>query len=269
MHNASITKLGLDAIYLAYDVHPDKLITVLHSMRDMGFKGVNLTVPLKEVAFRGLKVLDESAQMLGAVNTVEFLSNGIIKGHNTDGKGFLTAIREAFNARIKGLSVFVLGSGGAGRAIALTCASKGAKSVAVADIDDTRSTRLAREISRLFPKTKAIPVPATKHAWEKTSRSADIVIQATPSGMKKEDHSLLIPDAFRAGQFVYDLVYMHPETAFMKAARKAGAHAENGLSMLLHQGACAFKIWTDIHPHVGSMQKALEQCVYGKRRNAV
>lgn len=265
MHNASITRLGMDAIYLAFDVEPGKLMRVLHAMRDMGFRGVNLTVPLKEVAFRGLKFLDESARILGAVNTVEFLADGRIKGHNTDGKGFLLALREAFGSGIGGLSVFIIGSGGAGRAIALTCASKGARAVAVTDIVEKRAKKVRAEISRMFPMCGVTAVPAMKNAWRAVSLKADLVVQATPSGMKKQDDPLLESDAFHRRQMVYDLVYMHPETAFMKAARKAGARTANGLSMLLHQGAHAFRIWTGLEPHVESMREALEQSVYGKR----
>ena len=113
MHNASFQALGLDAIYLAFDVHPDRLMEVLPAMRDMGFGGVNLTVPLKEAAFRGLKELGPSAQWLGAVNTVEFRPDGTLKGHNTDGQGFLTALQEAFDLRVAGKRLFVLGCGGA------------------------------------------------------------------------------------------------------------------------------------------------------------
>ncbi len=97
---------------------------------------------------------------------------------------------------------------------------------------------------------------------------ADLVIQATPAGMKKQDDALLEKDAFQRNQMVFDLVYMHPETAFMREARKGHAKAANGLSMLLHQGAHAFKIWTGIEPHIESMRQALEQGVYGRNRSS-
>src|SRR5262245_12670128 len=105
MHNASIESLGLDAIYLAFDVAPARLLDVLPAMQSMGFGGVNLTIPLKEVAYRGLKQLDESARLLGAVNTVQFTEHGMI-GHNTDGYGFLKAMEEAFGEPVKGAAVF-------------------------------------------------------------------------------------------------------------------------------------------------------------------
>jgi len=262
MHNAAFKALGMDAVYVAFDVEPSRLMRVLPAMADMGFGGVNLTVPLKEVAFRGLRKLDRSARLLGAVNTIEFLPDGM-KGYNTDGRGFLMAIKEAFGTSVSGLSVFVLGAGGAGRATAITCAAEGAKHVAITDIDTGRARRLAKGISKVFPSKKVEVVKSTPGACAKACEAADLVVQATPVGMKKTDRSLIPSGAFHKGQMVFDLVYLRPETVFMRAARKSGAKTANGLGMLLHQGACAFEIWTGREPPVRLMRKALEKEVYG------
>lgn len=261
MHNASFAEIGLDAIYLAFDVHPDRLMEVLPAMRLMGFGGVNLTIPHKEVAFRGLEKLDDSARLLGAVNTVQFTDAGPV-GHNTDGYGFLRALEEAFGKTTKGDSVFVLGSGGAGRAVALMAAQAGARCVTLADLDRARCEKVGAEIRGHFPAVE-IAVSATSADQASAARLADLVVQATPVGMKPTDQSLLAPDAFRAGQRAFDLIYHVPETVFMKAARAGGAKACNGLGMLLHQGARAFQIWTGQEPSVSAMRKALEQAVYG------
>ena len=261
MHNASIASLGLDAIYLAFDVAPDRLLDVLPAMQAMGFGGVNLTIPLKEVAFRGLKKLDASAQLLGAVNTVQFDAHGDIVGHNTDGYGFLTAMEEAFNEPVAGASVFVLGCGGAGRAVALMAAGAGASSITLADLDETKRYAVAAELGTLYPR---VSISHASSPAEQTAacRSAAIVVQATPVGMKPTDAPLLGPDAFRAGQRAFDLIYMYPETVFMKQARLGGARTANGLGMLLHQGARAFSIWTGCEPDVAAMRNALQAAVY-------
>lgn len=264
MHNASIQALGMDAIYLAFDVDPGRLMSVLPSMRDMGFGGVNLTVPLKEVAFRGVDDLDDSAIRLGAVNTIEFTDGGGLRGHNTDGVGFVTALNESFGRGPEGMTVFVCGSGGAGRAVALTCCSEGAAAVLVSDLDAERAATVCREISEAFPDCRAESVSADPSAWNEAGQSADLIVQSTPVGMKPDDPSVLDVGAFRAGQYAFDLVYMYPETAFMKAAREAGGQAANGLGMLLHQGARAFEIWTGKSPDVAAMRSALEASVYGQ-----
>lgn len=262
MHNASFATLGLDAIYLAFDVKPERLMTVLPAMRSMGFGGVNLTIPHKEVAFRGLEKLDESAKLLGAVNTVQFAGEGMV-GHNTDGFGFLRALDEAFGRNTKDDAVFVLGSGGAGRAVALMAAQAGAREVTLADLDRARSERVAEEIRGHFPGVK-VHVVATPVEQAAAARKADLVVQATPVGMKPTDLSLLPPEAFREGQRAFDLIYHVAETVFMKAARAGGAQACNGLGMLLHQGARAFHIWTGMEPAVAAMRQALEKAVYGR-----
>jgi len=260
MHNASFAALNMDAIYLAFDVHPSRLTDVLPAMRDMGFQGVNLTVPMKEVAFAELSHLDESARLLGAVNTVAFKPDGVV-GYNTDGDGFLTAVDEAFGPSIRDESVFVLGTGGAGRAVALVCARQGAQRIVLSDLDRPRSHQVAEDIHAAYP---AVAVEVVDSASPiDAARASNVLVQSTPVGMRESDVSLLGPEAFRAGQKVFDLIYMYPETAFLRTAREAGAKTANGLGMLLHQGARAFTIWTGKAPSVPSMRAALEKAVYG------
>lgn len=261
MHNASMEKLGFDGIYLALDVHPDRLMEVLPSMELMGFAGVNLTVPHKEIAFRGLDKLDESAKLFGAANTVEFTEDGMV-GHNTDGYGFIKALEEAFGKSVEGDSIFILGCGGAGRATALQSAVKGAKTLVLADVDPERVRRLKEEINQIAPEVEVVEALCDCKKAE-VCRECDLVVQASPVGMKKDDPSLLPPEAFREGQRVFDLIYMYPETAILTTAREAGAKVANGLGMLLHQGARAFEIWTGTEPDVEAMRQALEESVYG------
>lgn len=259
MHNAALRAMGRDALYAAFDVTPERCLPVLEAMRDMGFGGVNLTVPLKETAWRGLTELDPTAELLGAVNTVAFEQRGLV-GHNTDGYGFLRAVEEAFGEGVAGRRLFLLGAGGAGRAVALTAARAGAASVALADLDAGRVRRVAEEMQVAAPGMPAEAV--VRDAWLERARMADLVVQATPVGMKRDHPSPLPPEAFHEGQRLFDLVYMYPETAIMKAARSKGAEAANGLGMLLYQGARSFTIWTGVEPPVEVMRNALEQAVY-------
>ena len=262
MHNASIKALGLEAEYEygKLDVPPGELLARLAQLPSEGYAGVNLTIPLKEVAFKGLKQLADSARILGAVNTVEFTGEGMV-GHNTDGYGFLKALEESFGRTIEGDSVFVLGCGGAGRAVALMTALNGAQSIVLADVDADRVENLSAEIGQLAPDVGIFQC-LEKSTQIELCREADLIIQASPVGMKKDDPSLLPKEAFRDGQRVFDLIYMYPETAFLSTAKSAGAQIANGLGMLLHQGARAFEIWTGIEPNVEAMRKALEKAVY-------
>ncbi|MEI6149816.1 MAG: shikimate dehydrogenase [bacterium] len=263
MHNAAFEALGMDAIYLAFDVAPERLLEVLPAMQTMGFKGVNLTVPLKEVAYKGFSNLDESARRLGAVNTVEFSPDGP-RGHNTDGKGFLTAIRESFGTEIKGLTVFILGCGGAGRAVAITAAVEGADRILLADIDARRCHNLAKDIATFAPAARVESVGTEAAAWSHRLGEVDLVVQASPVGMKPDDVCPVPAQAFRKGQMAFDLVYNLPQTCFTRTASTGGAKAVNGLGMLLHQGAEAFTIWTGQPAAVGVMRQALEGALYKK-----
>ena len=260
MHNAAFRALGWNATYEALDVPPEKLMGEIAALQKAGFEGLNLTIPLKEVAARNLSKLDESAQLMGAVNTVKFTPEGPV-GYNTDGAGFLKAVEEAFGGPVSGKSLFVLGTGGAGRAVALACAGAGVVSVALADARVEVSRKVAMEIETQFF-IQNVAVVSEQEEQLIAARKADLVVQATPVGMKAGDASPLGKAAFRAGQMAFDLIYMYPETPFMKAAREGGARAANGLGMLLHQGVKAFEIWTGVTPPVDVMRQALEKEVY-------
>lgn len=261
MQQAALDYLALDARYLAFDVAPERLPAVMDALYAMGFNGVNLTVPLKEVAFRALGVLDASAARLGAVNTL-VREDGGWRGYNTDGDGFLDALREAFDGDPAGKKVFVFGAGGAGRAVAMACAVRGALRVELADLDPARATKVAEEVRSCAPRTVVGCVPAAGAAALAAARSADLVIQASPVGMNPADAPALDRAAFRDGQWFFDLVYMFPETASMRAATAGGALAVNGLGMLLHQGARALRLWTALEPPIAVMRRELEAAVY-------
>jgi shikimate dehydrogenase len=264
MHNAAMAALNMDAVYLAFDMPSEKLMRSLESLGELGFGGVNLTVPLKEVAFRGIANLDESARRLGSVNTVKFTSVGL-EGFSTDGEGFLRAVREAFQITVMGRFLFILGCGGAGRAVALASAMAGASGLMLADIDPARIRKLAREIAGLPGKIKVSEIASDPGAWATAGREAELVVHATPVGMHPGDASPLAAESFRPDQLVYDLIYMFPETPLMKVARERGARVSNGLGMLLHQGARSFAIWTGVEPPADVMRQVLEAGVYGTR----
>jgi len=261
MHNAAFRALGMNAVYLAFDVRPQDLPTVLEALPQMGCGGVNITVPLKEIAARLVPRLDDNARRAGAVNTVRFGEDGPV-GFSTDAEGFRRGLREAFGADVEGRSVFVLGAGGAGRTVALECARAGAVSVTVCDVESERVGRLVAELGVVAPGVAVAgcdPLGAVAAA-----RAATLVVQATPVGMKPGAPPPLPSGAFHDGTLAYDLVYHRPETEFMRAARSAGARAANGLGMLLWQGALAFEIWTGRAPPVEVMRTTLERAVYGE-----
>lgn len=260
MHNSAFAAMGLDAVYLAFDVAPELLLQVVQSMGLMGFTGVNLTVPLKEVAFGGLENLADSARLARAVNTIKYTDDGMC-GYNTDGDGFLMACDEEFGTGVGGLKVCILGTGGSARGVATACAAGGAASVAICGRSPKNMQRLVEELESAFPATPI--TSALRDGWRESVTAADLVVNTTPIGMQAADTSIVDAEAFRHGQFAMDLIYVYEETVFMQAAGYGGAKTANGLGMLLHQGALALSIWLDTDPPVEAMREALRREIYG------
>ncbi len=264
MHEASFRALGIEAEYRCIDVPPDTLGDRLAACRAEGFNGLNVTVPLKELALPLMDHLDASARLYGAVNTIRLDARGMT-GFNTDAEGFLTDLKLGYRLSPLSRTVLILGCGGAGRALATACVREGASDVLLADLDASRVNRLAEEIARLLPDAVARvrPLPADPAAWREPSLSADLVVHCTPLGLHEDDPPALPPDAFRPGQFLYDIVYTSRVTPTMRAAQAAGADTANGTGMLVRQGAAAFTVWTGLTADVAAMHAALESRLYG------
>ena len=262
MHNAAFKALGLRANYALLDVRPGDLPRTLDELRAKKYGGLNVTIPHKEAAYRFLAAkhaLSDTAQLLHSVNTVVFRPDGSLLGDNTDAPGFLDALKESFRASPRGRRVLVLGCGGAGRALALTCAMQGAESIFVTDVNLAARRRLLLALRQAAP---GLPVAGVSlDRARAAARDCDLIVQATPVGMHPGDPSLLPPDAFRKGQIVFDLIYNPAVTPLLATAKAAGARTANGLGMLLHQGARAFRLWTGRKPPVPAMRAALEKAL--------
>lgn len=262
MHNAAFAALEMNWAYLAFDVDPANLKSALHGARDMGLRGVNLTVPHKILALDFLDDVDADARKLGAVNTVVF-ENGKLRGCNTDGYGIAKAIREEFNFGFKGKRVLVLGAGGAGRAIAVKAALDGALRVYVANRTAAKIEPIAKEIAGTKSECRAVEL--TTAAITSVIGDVDLLINATSVGLKDEETLALPASLFTPQLFVYDTIYRPAETALLKTADDAGARTANGLSMLLHQGVKAFEIWTGRKAPLAVMRRALRAAVYPEK----
>ena len=267
MHNAAFKALGLRANYALLDVAPGDVPRTLETLRAQGCGGANVTIPHKEAAYRFLAAqgkLSDGAKLLHSVNTVVFRPDGSLLGDNTDAPGFLDALKEAFRASPRGRRVLLLGGGGAGRALALTCAMQGAASILVADVNLAARRRLLLALRQTAP---GLPVAGVSLARARqAARECDLVIQATPVGMRPGDPSLLPPESFHKGQLVFDLIYNPAVTPLLATARAAGARTANGLGMLLHQGVRAFRLWTGRKPPVAAMRAALEKALRARTR---
>jgi shikimate dehydrogenase len=147
--------------------------------------------------------------------------------------------------------------------VAITAASEGASRLILADIDESRCRAVSRDIAILSPSVKVEWAGASAADWASRTPEADLIVQASPVGMKPEDVCPLPPSAFRSGQLAFDLVYNRPVTCFTQTAASGGARTSNGLGMLLHQGAEAFTLWTGKPAAVEVMRDSLKKALYG------
>ncbi|MGA2138411.1 MAG: shikimate dehydrogenase [Verrucomicrobiia bacterium] len=262
MHNAAFEALKMNWAYLAFHVDPQTLRAALQGARDMGLAGINLTVPHKILALDCVDEIDAEARKLGAVNTVA-MEKGKLHGFNTDGYGFLRAIKEEFNLSLRGKRVLVLGAGGAGRGIAVKCALDGAARVIVANRTPAKIEPIAREIRNT--KSEFLSLALTADEIRRVIHEVDLVVNATSVGLKDGDSLGLGADLFSSRLRVYDTIYRPVETELLQIAGGAGAQVANGLGMLLHQGAKSFEIWTKRKAPLAVMRRALRAAVYGDK----
>ena len=256
MHNAAFAALGLNWRYLAFEVDPKNLRAAIEGAKAMNFAGLNLTVPHKLLAVNMVNMLDESAMKWGAVNTILFNKKGKT-GFNTDADAITQSLREDLNLKLRGAKVLLLGAGGAGRTAALKLASEKAAELFLVNRTQIKAEKIAVEIKKQFPSVKV------SAGYPKGN--VDLILNATSLGLKPEDASPLDEKQFslKQARAVYDMIYRPAETKLLAAAKKSGCKTANGLGMLLHQGATAFKIWTGRPAPLDVMRRALEQNVYG------
>ena len=238
IHNAAFAALGLDWTYVPLAVRPGAIEEGMGLVHELGVEGANVTMPHKQTVIPFLERLEGDAQTLGAVNTIVREGSALV-GFNTDGAGFLAAIRDEAAFDPSGKRALVLGAGGAARALAVALSTAGA-TVTVA----ARRPEQAAEVAALAAGIATAP-------WGDAAR-ADLVVNATPS----RDGLPLDALAFAPGMLAVDLIYLPPSTPFVLAARAAGATALDGLGMLVHQAALSFRLWTGRDAPIDVMQEA-------------
>ncbi|MBN1872448.1 MAG: shikimate dehydrogenase, partial [Candidatus Omnitrophica bacterium] len=132
MHNSAFEDLGINAIYLPFEIKSEDLESSVECLKSIGVKGLNVTIPHKERVIKYLDSLDREAALIGAVNTIVNIK-GKYKGYNTDGRGFISSIEEEFGIVPKGKKFFIIGAGGAARAVSFSLALRGACRIVLVD----------------------------------------------------------------------------------------------------------------------------------------
>ena len=237
IQNAMLRRLGLEPLYSATPVKAEELSAFMAEAKSGKWRGFNATMPHKQALLPLLDEVDEEAALLGAVNTVT-IENGRAVGHNTDGRGFLAALKEELDVDPAGKNITLLGAGGAARAVALALARAGAASVMVCN----RNIARAEELCAACPDILT-PAAFDPDTLRELAASTDLLINCTSQGMTGKDEfaDLGFLSALPAHAVVCDLVYEPDETLLLRTARELGHPAMNGLGMLVHQAVFALE----------------------------
>ncbi|HEX8186071.1 MAG TPA: shikimate dehydrogenase, partial [Blastocatellia bacterium] len=248
MHNRAFKSLGLDFVYLPLEVeNVDEFFKrfVRHDTREMDWnvRGFSVTIPHKTRVIPLLDEIDKEASLVGAVNTV-VISEGRLKGHNTDVKGAIEPLEKV--CRVDGESCGVIGAGGAARAVIYGLISRGAR-VTVFARDPIKARALGESLG-----VSVAPLESLR------SSDVQIIINTTPVGMHgHSEHLSPVPrPVLRNRRVAYDLVYNPLETQFLKDARDEGCHTISGIEMLIAQAALQFALWTGQQPPLDLMRRA-------------
>lgn len=245
MHNAAFKTLGMDIIYLPFEVKRDSLREAMKAIKMLNFIGVNVTHPHKTAALEHLDDLTDEAKRIGAVNTVVNRSGRLV-GHNTDGVGFIRSLREDYGFDPKDKRIIVFGAGGAGRAICSALSQEGPERMMIVNRTLDKAEVLAEKVGGA-----ALGWDTPKLKQEISE--AQLLVNATSSFLNL-DH-----ECISERLFIYDIVYNHRRNAFVQRAQQKGARIADGLSMLLYQGALAFELWTGQKAPLEVMRGALHK----------
>jgi len=257
MHNAAFRALNINAEYRLFEKAPDELEGFIRSLAEEGICGINVTVPYKEKVIPYLNNLSEEAKLISAVNTIKATGNNL-EGYNTDGDGFIRHLREDLGFEPGNKRAALLGAGGAARAVSVYLCVARAKAIAIYDVDKAKAQALAAMLVEHF---KKVEVRSYNTIKDLNIKECDLLVNATPVGMKEPDPCIVDEHYIKNTQLVYDLVYNPRETKLLKMAKERGAKTSNGLGMLLYQGARAFEVWTGKPAPIEVMRTALNEGV--------
>ncbi len=244
LFNAAYRDLGLDRVFVAFEVPPGGAPEALASMHTLGIDHLAVTMPHKTDVAQAVDGLSDEARLLDAVNCV-VRRDGRLEGHNTDGAGLLAALALQSGFVAEGRSCAVVGAGGAARAVVLSLARAGAAEVVVVNRTRDKAESAA-----------ALAGPHGRVGAPSDLGGVDLVVDATPAGMAGHRDLPFDPSVLTAHQIVADLVYHPAETPLVAAARRRGITAVNGLGMLVHQAAIQFELVTGVDAPVSTMWTA-------------
>lgn len=263
IHNFSFQHLNLDYVYLCFQINEKTLEDAVKGLRILDVKGFNLTMPNKNKILSCLDSLSPAARLIGAVNTVEN-KNGNFIGHNTDGIGFMQSVKEQ-NIDMKNQTMTLLGIGGAATAICAQAALDGVNTIHIFSRPNSSHLPRIKTLQENLEKETTCKIFIhnlfDKQDLKSSVKDSSLLVNATSVGMAPHTEDCIIEDnsIFHKHLAVADIIYNPWETTLLKKAKAEGCKAFNGYSMLLYQGAEAFRIWTGKEMPIELVKEHLKQ----------
>lgn len=261
MHNEAYAKMGLNYVQMAFEIGNEKLEDAVNAIRTLDMRGANISMPNKAEVIKYLDELSPAAKLCGAVNTV-VNDNGHLTGHNTDGIGFMAALKDN-HIDVIGKKMTIVGAGGAATAVQIQAALDGVAELSVFNIKDANWERGVDNVKKINDNTECKAAMYDLADLEKLKAEiADsfIFVNATGVGMKPLENQTYIPDSsfLRPELVVVDVIYAPRETALLKMAKEVGCKTMNGLGMMLFQGDAACKLYTGQSMPISYMKETLD-----------
>jgi len=252
IHNAAFNEVGLNLVYVAFNVGVTELKDAILGAKTLGIHGLNITMPHKHSVMNYLDKINMTAKNIGAVNTI-LNKNGILIGYNTDGAGAMLALKEN-GICTEEKKLVLLGAGGAAKAIAYQAAQEVEELVIL-----NRTVEKAKQLAKILHSfnAKVIGKMLSNNVLYKELTTANILVNATSVGMYPDNNNSPVPsDLLTSDLCVMDIIYNPLNTKLLNDAKYAGAKTVSGVDMLIYQGAVAFEIWTKCTAPVEVMKKA-------------
>jgi len=262
IHNSAFEYENLDKVFIALKTVKEDLKLAMEMVRTFSIKGLSVTMPLKEEILQYLDKLSPEAQFIGAVNCVSN-EDGILTGYNTDSQGFGLSLLSKYNKYPS--TVFIFGAGGVAKAIAVQLAMNKVKKIYITNRNFERAKSLADKLS-FFKETKVEVIPWEDGKWSNALNESELIVNCTSLGMNnKGDLAVLVPWQYvQKDAVIYDTVYEPLETSFFKKAGSLNLDTVAGTSLLIHQAAVAFEIWTGKPAPVEVMKKSVVEYLNSK-----
>ncbi len=249
----SFQSLGINAVYLPFEVKPEDLETAVNSLKSLGIKGVNITVPHKEHVIQYVDEVSEEVHYIKAANTIHNL-DGYLKAYNTDAYGFVAGLKE-LTTDFYDKAFLVIGAGGAARAVLYGLIKEGVQNIIVANRTTQRINNIIDDFKTLHRFIDQIIKPIPLSEINQYIDKADIIVNTTSVGLKDEDPYLFDYNLIKNSHIVIDIIYK--KTPLLKEAEKKGCKWQDGLPMLIYQGIKSFEIWTGKVPDIEKIKQIL------------